>query len=75
MNRLDFTEENINKLRYTNRTIQSENKKKSWKKKRTEHQLVSCGTSGGNINVIQDQTSVKEKANIFEEIMVAIFQI
>ena len=53
MNRLDFTEENINKFRYSNRTIQSKTKKKV-EKKWTEHQSVSCGTSGGNINVIQD---------------------
>ena len=33
MNRLDFTEENINKFRFSNRTIQSETKKKIEKKK------------------------------------------
>ena len=32
MNRLDFTEENINKFRFSNRTIQSETKKKIEKK-------------------------------------------
>ena len=43
MNRLDFTEENINKFRFSNRTIQSETKKKIEKKNEQSISLWAVG--------------------------------